>query len=614
MHSQLQPSQTNMHPRTTCEVNPTPHNPTQTKTQTETKTKPKTNPTCAIYKTATLIQREKTAKQPQTKKTTTPTTKQPNTTKQGHTQMTKATQMAQTTAKGSVHLLWGLIVSTVISSVGTIFIAKLLGDESYGLYAIAINAPIIFANFRDWGINTAITRYTAQYNTQNQPEEIKKTILSGLTFELILGTILTIISFTLSSFLANAFDRPTIAPLIQISSLVILTGALMNTATAAFTGLEKMHLNSVMLIVQATVKTSLIIALVLLGFGTTGAVWGFITAALIAGLTGILLTYTMYKSLSQSNNNKLELLKTTKTMLKYGAPISVVTILSGFLAQFYSYLMNIYVTGTAGDAAIGNYNVALNFVVLITFFATPVLTMLLPAFSKLDAQKDHQTLQNVFQYSVKYAALIVVPVTAMVMTLAQPAINTIFQEDYLQAPLFLALLSITYLYTALGHLSVGNLINGQGYTKFNIKIAVLTAAIGFPLSFVLISNYGVVGLIITSLTVGLPGLFVSLLFIKKQFGVSIDWLSSAKILLSSAVAAALTYLLIYLLTLPAPVELAIGVIAFVLLFIIMSVLTKTLSKADINNVRDIINALGPLRKPLNIMINWIEKLIDLIWH
>jgi O-antigen/teichoic acid export membrane protein len=520
--------------------------------------------------------------------------------------------MAQTTAKGSVHLLWGLILSTVISAVGTIFIAKLLGDQNYGLYSIAINAPVLISNFRDWGINTAIIRYSAEYNTQNQAQKIKSVILSGLTFELILGITLTIVSFILSGFLANIFDRPAITPLIQISSLVILTGALMNTATAAFTGLEKMHLNSIMLIVQATVKTGLVIGLVLLGFGTTGAVWGYITAAFTAGLTGILLTYTMFKALPKVANSKLEILTTTKTMLKYGAPLSTVTILSGFLAQFYTYLMNIYVTGDVGDAAIGNYSVALNFVVLITFFATPVLTMMLPAFSKLDAKKDQQTLKNVFQYSVKYASLIVVPVTAMVMTLAQPAISTIFQGDYSQAPLFLVLLSITYLFTALGNLSVGNLINGQGYTKFNIKIAVLTAIIGFPLSYILISNYGVVGLIVTSLAVGLPGLFISLIFIKKQFDVSVDWSSSAKILFSSAVAGALTYLLISFLSFSAPVELAIGVVLFVFIFIIMSVLTRTLSKTDITNVRDIVNALGPLRKPLNIIINLIEKLVELV--
>ncbi len=172
-------------------------------------------------------------------------------------------------------------------------------------------------------------------------------------------------------------------------------------------------------------------------------------------------------------------------MLKYGLPLSIGAILSGFLTQFYSTIMYLFVTN---NSLIGNYSVSLNFVVLITFFATPVTTMLFPAFSKLDAKKERELLQNVFQYSVKYATLVVVPVTAMIMALAQPAINTIFEGKYEQAPFYLALSAVTYLLTAFGSLSVGNLINSQGYTKYNLKLTLLTVAIGFPLSYVLISH------------------------------------------------------------------------------------------------------------------------------
>ena len=99
-------------------------------------------------------------------------------------------------------------------------------------------------------------------------------------------------------------------------------------------------------------------------------------------------------------------------MLGYGIPVSIGTILTGLLTVFYSYILAFYVTD---NALIGNYNLAINFSILITFFATPVTTMLFPAFSKLDYRKDHDTLKNVFQYSVKYASLIVVPVAALVI-------------------------------------------------------------------------------------------------------------------------------------------------------------------------------------------------------
>ena len=524
--------------------------------------------------------------------------------------MSKATEMARVSAKGGFHLLWGLVLSTVISAVGTIFIARLLGSDNYGLYAIALAAPNLISTFRDWGITTAMIKYSAEYNSENNVAKVRSVFVSGLAFEIIVGVSLSVLSLVLSQFLADFYGRPAIVQLIQIASLFILTGALLNTASAAFTGLEKMHLNSIMLVVQSLVKTFLILALVILGFGTLGAVIGFSVGVLVAGITGVLLIYIMYRTLPKPPKGKLEFTKTTKIMLMYGLPLSIGAILSGFLTQFYSTVMYIFVTD---NSLIGNYSVSLNFVVLITFFATPVTTMLFPAFSKLDAKKERELLQNVFQYSVKYATLVVVPVTAMVMALAQPAINTIFEGKYQQAPLYLALSSVPYLLTALGSLSTGNLINSQGFTKYNLKLTLLTVIIGFPLSFGLISQFGIIGLILTSIVVGLPGLFFSLRFIKKNFGVSVDWVSSAKIVFSSATAAILTYVTITQLHFSSLIQLVVGVIIFVIAVLLLAVITRTLNKADLENIRQIINALGPLRKPLAIVLKLIEKLMG-IFH
>jgi O-antigen/teichoic acid export membrane protein len=524
--------------------------------------------------------------------------------------MSKATEMAKVSVKGGFHLLWGLVVSTVISAVGTIVIAKLLGPGNYGLYSVALTATTLISNFRDWGINTAMIKYAAQYNSEKDVAKIRSVFLSGLAFEVILGSSLSVLCFVISPFLAVTLHRPAIAPLIQILSLYILTGGLVNTATAAFTGLETMHLYSITLIIQSLVKTGLIVGLVALGLGTVGAVTGYSAGVLIAGLTGVLLMWIMYKSLPQPTGSKLEMFRTIKTMFNYGLPVSIGSILTTFLSQFYTIILAIYVTN---NVIIGNYSLAVLFSVLITFFATPVTTMLFPAFSKLDPQRDNETLRNVFQYSVKYAALIVVPVTAIVMALAQPGIGTIFGNAYAEAPLFLALSSITFLYSAFGSLSAGSLINGQGYTAYNMWLSVLTVFIGFPLSLVLISNFGVIGLIVASLIVSLPSLFLSLRFIKNRFGVSLDWVSSFKILFSSAIAGILTYMLTFELAFSDPIRLVIGIIAFCVIFIAAALFTGTVKRADLISMREITDSLGPLRGPLRSLFNLLDRLI-VIFH
>jgi O-antigen/teichoic acid export membrane protein len=519
--------------------------------------------------------------------------------------VSKAAEMAKVSAKGGFNLFWGLAVSTIISAVSVILVARLLSPSEYGIVTIALIAPNLMSIFQDWGISTAMIKYTAQYKSESKPANVKSILIAGLIFEIVSGFLLSILSFLLSGFLAtNVFQRPDIKPLIQIASFTILAGALITTAQSAFIGNEKMELNSITLILQSCLKAAFMPFLIILGLGTFGAVLGSTIAFLIAGLLSILILLDLYKNLQKPNDDRPEIVENIKTMFKYGLPLSISAIISGFLAQFYNFLIAIYAT----NLMIGNYSVATNFAVLITFFATPITVTLFPAFSKLDPQKEKETLRNVFQFSVKYAALLVVPAAAAIITLAQPAISTLFGEKYGNAPLFLALLAISYLFSALGNLSLGNLINSQGETKLNLKLTLITSAIGFPLSLLLISRFGIIGLIATTLTAGIPSLIIALHWIKKHYSVTVDWTSSTKILLSSGTAAVITYAILSQLSFSSWIKLIIGGTIFLFTFLISILLTKTINKSDINNLKEMTSELGPLSHILNSILNIIEKL------
>ena len=123
--------------------------------------------------------------------------------------MSKAGDIAKVSAKGSFHLLWGLIISTVISSVGTIFIARLLGSDLYGLYTIVLVVPSFIVIFRDWGINSAMVRFTAQYRAEGRIDELRSIFLTGIIFEIAVGLLLTLFSFIFADPLASFSIAPT---------------------------------------------------------------------------------------------------------------------------------------------------------------------------------------------------------------------------------------------------------------------------------------------------------------------------------------------------------------------------------------------------------------------
>jgi hypothetical protein len=131
------------------------------------------------------------------------------------------------------------------------------------------------------------------------------------------------------------------------------------------------------------------------------------------------------------------------------------------------------------------------------------------------------------------------------------------------------------------------------------------------MGYVLILNFGVMGLIATTLIAGLPSIFWSLIFAKKHYGVTIDWASSAKILLSSAVTATLTYFIIAQLSFSSWIRLVIGVVIFLLIWVPMIIITRSVTRADIDNIRSMTTALGPVGKILNTFLRVIEKILPI---
>ena len=520
--------------------------------------------------------------------------------------MSKAADMAKVSAKGGFHLLWGLVLSTVISSIGTIIIQILLSPADIGLYYIALNAPLLIQYFRDWGVGAAMIKYSALYNSEKQIFKLKSIIFSGLVFQTILGLALSLFSFSISGFLATSIlERPGIESLIQVSSFVILAGAFTSASQAVFVGLEKMAYNSVTMVVQSIIKTILMIGLVVIGLGAFGAILGSVFSLIISGLTGLLLIWIIYKNFPKTGD-KIQIMSNIKLMLKYGVPLSIGSIVTGLLLQFYNFVLYAYVA----DAVIGNYSVALTFSILITFFATPISTMLLPAFSKLNIEKDKDTLSSVFGFSVKYGSLLVIPVATLVMALSRPAVFTLFGDKFEITPLFLLLLSSVYLFVAFGSLSVNSLLTGQGKTRLVMKLGLLTAAIGFPLSYVLISQFGVVGLILTTTTAGLPTLVISRVLIWRYYNLTVSWVFSGKILFSSAVPAVLTYLVVSYTNFANWLQLIIGVCVFLPIFLVLVLFTKTVERSDVDNLRNMTASLGPLHKIFAFLMNIVEQIMD----
>lgn len=519
--------------------------------------------------------------------------------------MKKALELGKTSAVGGFQLFIGKSMSTIIMAIGSVILGRLMLPGEYGLYTIALVPAITMTLFSDWGIDLAMTKYIAQYRAVHNEESIRDLVAVGLIFKVIIGVALSLLSLFLASFIAGTFfDKPETAPLISLAAITVLSQSLITASQANFVGFERMHLNSITMVCQSVLKSTISPLLVFVGYGAIGAVLGYTVSFVVAAILGIVLFYfSLFKNLKKSRLSRSDKIQTLKEMLRYGLPLSISTIINGFLSQFYAFMMAFYCT----TVVIGNYQIASNFAMFLTFFTFPITTVLFPIFSKMDPRKELDLLKSVFKSSVKYTSMLLVPATVAVMILAGPMINTVYGEQYVDAPFFLTLYVIGNLLAGLGNLSLSTVLIGLGETKMLMKLSLLTIPLGIPLAFLLIPGLGIVGVIAVGFFAVIPSMCLGLLWIWRHYKLTVDWGSSAKIFAASAISAAITFLSLNFLVTAEWLKLIIGGIIFLAAYILVAPSIGAIVQDDITNLRKMLSSMGILLTIANLPLSIAEK-------
>jgi O-antigen/teichoic acid export membrane protein len=485
--------------------------------------------------------------------------------------------------------------------------------------------------FRDWGVNTAMTKQIASLRATNRESEIHDVIVSGVIFEIISGAILSLLCFGASSALASYLvpDSPVASTLIAIMSISIFAGALISGATAIFVGFEKMKLSSLTTILQAVVKTSVGPLLIILGFSVLGAVIAAAVSTVAGGLIGMGLVYfVLFRPIHKEKNGKSDVIKSLKPMLSYGIPLNVSNVVVGLMPVAFAFVM----APIAGTDLMADYGTAIIFSVILTFFTIPISTALFPTFVKVNEKAEPELLKTVFASSVKYASILILPLTIAIMALSDPMVNTLFPSKFPNAPLFLTVAAASSLFTCIGNISLGTFQTGLGKTNQVMRQSLLSVSCMLPLwlymfflpstlSPLLGAMMGVVGI----LFVALPGTLWGLYWVWKKYGAKADFTSSLKILVASCLAGLVTFgFMAYGMPLIAGYlpflggvgtrswaifELAVGAVLFLLVYLVTAPLIGAINQTDISNFRSMFSAVPFVAKVLDIPLRLIEKVL-----
>lgn len=277
-------------------------------------------------------------------------------------------------AHGSLILLIGQVLSTLILAVSTIYVAGAIGSIHYGEYSKVLVPVGIALLVHDLGVKVGLTRYVSMYHRQDDKPRQRDTIITGIVFNLAIAVAISAFLYLLATPIASVFLKQSdLDQVLRVASFAVIGQALVISTNAVFIGYMRVQLQNVTLIIYSIVKGLISSVLVILGFGLTGVVVGHVTSYLIAGTVGLIIALNLMRSIGGVSYPSMAMLR---ELLSFGIPIYLSNLVAGALSQFTSSLMVLYIN----NEEIGNYGAAMTFTFLFNFLTVPIQTTIYPPF------------------------------------------------------------------------------------------------------------------------------------------------------------------------------------------------------------------------------------------
>lgn len=360
----------------------------------------------------------------------------------------------------------------------SVIVARALGPEGRGLYAVAATIGAIGVQFGNLGLHASNTYYVAR-DKKLLPALVGNTIMVSFA----VGGFITVLIWMIFSI------WPKFAPLgglLLILSLIwIPLGLVCLLLQNLLLGIQEVRAFNKIELVTKMVAVSVIGLLTLIGTATVEAVF---SAALVALVISSLWALCRLKShLTKPPQASIALLKEN---IWYG--------LKAYLAAFFSFLVLrvdlLMAKYMLGAEQTGYYSIAANMGELVNILPVVVATILFPKLSALTDIKEKWYFTKKAAVATGAGMLLVLAVAGF---LAKPVVRVLYGDPFLPSvPPFLWLLPGIFF---LGVETVAvQFLNSIGFPKVIVVVWSLTCFLNIGLNMWVIPEYGITGASIVS--------------------------------------------------------------------------------------------------------------------
>jgi len=379
----------------------------------------------------------------------------------------------------------GTMLTTAAGYFFKIYLARTLGAEKLGLYALGMTLVGFVGLFNTLGLPTAAARYVSAYSAQRDFVRLGNFLRGTLAF-LASGNVILALAIVLFGpwIVSRFYHAPQLAPLVLPFALIMFFGVLNTFFGQVMAGYQDVTRRTLIThFVGSPANIVLAVLFISAGFGLSGYLAAQVASALIVM---VLLSVSVWKMTPQLVR-KPGPWRIEKEVAMFSSAAFAVTAVEFVLAQADKIVLGIYLDARE----VGIYAVAMALVGFVPVVLQSVNQIFSPTISELYASENKVLLQRLYSTLTKWILALTIPL-ALTLLIFSNCFMGIFGPEFRAGSMVLAIGTVGQLLNcAVG--SVGYLLLMSGRQARLVRIQAGSAALMVLLMLLLVPRFGLVG-------------------------------------------------------------------------------------------------------------------------
>jgi len=382
---------------------------------------------------------------------------------------------------------WPMLLALVV----TPLLVHGLGEDAYGMRGLIFTIMGYFA-LMDLGLNTAGTKYLAEYIAINDSDSVRELLGTTLLVYLIGGLIgCGVIWLTSSWLILSIFKIPLALQQesiwsFRIAGLGFFLSMLTWWGTSIPSGLQRFDVSNWISVGFGTVTSLSSLAAVLLGQGLIGVIWASVFANFLTVIAYWISIKRLLPGVTIHPSFSWKMFKRTTLFGLWGILFRVVGV-------SVTQLDRILIAMWLGPAAVTYFLVSRRVASPVHQINAKMLQVVFPMASEFSATASSEKLQHLFLRSMNLSIVVAIGMALPIFVLAQPFMTYWMSEEFaLHTAELVRILTLCFCLTA-QTAAPSAILPGMGYPQVPFIAAVLSSMVLLPGYFLLIRPLGIVG-------------------------------------------------------------------------------------------------------------------------